>query len=68
MDVKPISADRVRLLDDEEDRPVREELLEMARQIYRNLELESANGVLETRVGMPPPKPNRMFWTSRMSR
>jgi D-alanine-D-alanine ligase len=41
MDVKPISADRVRLLDGEDDRPVREELLELARQIYRNLELES---------------------------
>ena len=41
MDVKPISADRVRLLDSEQDRPTREELLEMARQIYRNLELES---------------------------
>jgi D-alanine-D-alanine ligase len=41
MDVKPISADRVRLLDRPEDQPARAELLEMARQIYRNLELES---------------------------
>ena len=40
MDVKPISTDRIRQLS-EEDGPVREELLSMARQIYLNLELES---------------------------
>ena len=46
MDVKPISADRVRLLDRDKDAPIREELLEMARQIYR------CSGVYNSKTGI----------------